>query len=247
MTTLMLSVLLSPVLAQGAEDEYKELQWPRDFECAIPAMHAVAARAIPAVKGPRAEQFPEMAALANDILASQEAYGSAYESYIQVVKLSHGNCPRDDDFVKLMDLHKDALDKRKQEMTRPFPEGMIEYVSSVDFKKGENAKREKSDVFGLRTACRRPGPPPKLKTPVIPAPSKVLEELRKDTAAFYQALLGIHAAQLRLMDVGQAYNCREIHETYHRMVWRLYESFYARRQADLAGIADASVDWELQP
>jgi hypothetical protein len=75
----------------------------------------------------------------------------------------------------------------------------------------------------------------------------VLEELRKDTAAFYQALLGIHAAQLRLMDVGQAYNCREIHETYHRMVWRLYESFYARRQADLAGIADASVDWELQP
>lgn len=207
---------------------------------------------IPLIKGPRAKDFPELSALGSDIVEYWAAYQQGYEGYLQGIKLARGHCPRDEDFASLMTLHRDALDKRKKELVGHFPEDMIEFVSVDEFKKRGLAKGTVGDAFGLRTACRRPDPPPKLKTPVVsaevsPAAAKVLAELREGTADFYRSQAAVHAAHVRLMELGEAFNCRELHISYRSHVRRFYEAFYARREADLARIMDASLKWEQAP
>ena len=80
-----------------------------------------------------------------------------------------------------------------------------------------------------------------------PAAAKVLAELRDDTAAFHRSQVAVHTAHARLMDLGEAFNCRELHMSYQSHIRRFYESFYARREADLARIMGASLTWEQSP
>lgn len=238
-------------LAQTTGEEYLPLQYP-SFECSVAAMEARGDKDIPLFKGPRANAFPELSALGADIEEYWDAYRQGYEGYLQGIKLVRGHCPRDDDFVSLMSLHRDALDKRKKELVEHFSEDMIEFVSSIEFKKRGLGKDKVEGAFGLRTACRRPDPPPKLKAPVVPAgaspaAAKVLAELRDETAAFHRSQVAVHAAHARLMDLGEAFNCRELHMSYQSHLRRFYEAFYARREADLARIMGASLTWEQSP
>lgn len=237
--------------AQTAGEEYQPLKYP-SFECSVAAMDARGDKDIPLAKGPRAGDFPELSALGADIEEYWDAYRQGYEGYLQGIKLVRGQCPRDDDFVSLISLHRDALDKRKKELIGHFPDDMIEFVSGNEFKKRGLGKVKQGDAFGLRTACRRPDPPPKLKAPVVPAgatpaAAKTLADLREGTAHFYRSQVAVHAAHARLMDLGEAFNCRELHMSYQSHVRRFYEAFYARREADLARIMGDSLTWEQIP
>lgn len=248
---VLLAVAVGNSNAAAAVDQYQPLQYPA-FDCSVAAMDAQEGGEVPVVSGPRAKDFPELAALGADIVEFWDAYRRGYEGYQQGIKLSRGHCPRGEDFSELMSLHKDALGKRKDEMVGPFPEDMIGYVSVDEFAKRGLGKEKGPDAFGLRTACRRPDLPPKIKSPVLPAgaapaAAKILAELREATAEFYRSQVAVHAAHVRLMDLGEAYNCRELHMSYQSHVRRFYEAFYARREADLARIMDASLTWEQVP
>lgn len=247
----LLPVLAGSVYALNGSDQYQPLRYPA-FECSVAAMASGGAKEIPVVKGGRAKDFPEMSALGADVAEYWEAYRQAYEGYLRAMKQFRGHCPRGDDFVELMALHKDAVDRRVKEMVGHFPADMVGQASVEEFQKLGLAKERPADASGLRAACRRPDPPPKLKSPVVPAgaspaAAKILGELRESTAEFHASQTAVHAAHVRLMDLGEAINCRELHVSYQSHIRRFYEAFYARRESDLARIMDASLTWEQIP
>jgi hypothetical protein len=187
--------------------------------------------------------------LGKDMLRFDKAVNELYELDSAIVAVVSPYCEVSG-FEEMLSIHQKAFEDRKNEDLGHFDEKLIQWVSPQDALL--DAKTSFPDYYGLETVCRPPNMPPKLKLAVAPGAmseenKKNLAGLNKDIRDFYNLQLKQHKTITELMRLEQGFRCREVIMAYYPLKGTQYARFWDHRNAELARIAESSLQWEVIP